>query len=302
MYDLISIGSISIDLFFQGESLTFKDNRFQLAVGGKYQADYLYESVGGGGANVAIGGSKNGLKTAVVGKIGNNPFKKIILEELHESGVSTSLCQYEDKYMNISSILLTDSGERSVIHYQPTHEHLITSIEECSTFLNTKSLYLGNLPDVSLTERESILHYLKRKGVITIVNLGVKDSRRPIEQLKKFIIGIDVLILNTHEFAEAVKTPYKEINFKENIISRYPFLKETIVVITDGEKGSYGYSDTKIYYQKAIEPTLIKDTTGCGDGYTAGFIAEYLKSSSIDSSMLKGSLYAAKILTQVGAN
>lgn len=302
MYDLISMGSISIDLFFQGDSLTFKDQRFQLAVGGKYQADYLYESIGGGGANVAIGAAKKGLKTAVVGKIGNNPFKKVILEELHQAGVSTTLCQYEDHYLNISSILLTDLGERSVIHYQPSHEHLVTSIEECSTFLNTKSVYLGNLPDVSLTERESIIHYLRRKGILTIVNLGVKDCRRPIEQLEKFIRGIDILILNTHEFAEAVKSSYEAINFKDNIIHHYPFLKNTIVVVTDEKKGSYGYNQNEIHYQKAIKPSVIKDTTGCGDGYTAGFISEFLKSSNILASMEKGAHYAAKILAKVGAN
>src|SRR3989337_1672921 len=122
MYDLISIGNISLDLFFQGESLTFEDNRFQLAVGGKYFVNTLYKSVGGGGANVAIGGAKNGLKTAVLGKIGNNNFKPMILEELKNKEVSTSLCQFEEDYLNLSAILLTDKGERSIIHYSPPHE------------------------------------------------------------------------------------------------------------------------------------------------------------------------------------
>ncbi len=60
MYDLISVGTISVDLYFLGKSFTFKDNRFALALGGKYQAENFYLSVGGGGANVAIGVAKHG--------------------------------------------------------------------------------------------------------------------------------------------------------------------------------------------------------------------------------------------------
>jgi len=302
MYELISIGSISIDFFFQGESLTFKDDRFQLAVGGKYQADYLYESIGGGGANVAIGGSVNGLNTAVVGKIGNNSFKHAILDELRKSKVSTDLCEYEDDYINISSILLAQNGERSIIHYLPSHKHIILSAEDCNKFTDTKAVYLGNLPDVSLTERESIIHFLKKKQVLTIVNLGVKDCRRPWEQLEKFIVGIDILIVNAHEFAEIVKRKYEEINFNHNLIEAYPILKNTIVIVTDGPNGSYGYDEKTMVHQKAIEPAVIKDSTGCGDGYTSGFIAEYLKSKDIASAMKSGAHYASKILAQVGAN
>ena len=70
MYDLISIGNISIDLYFKGDALTFQNNRFQLAVGGKYFADHFYTGIGGGGVNIAIGASKFGLNTAVLGTVG----------------------------------------------------------------------------------------------------------------------------------------------------------------------------------------------------------------------------------------
>ena len=39
MYDLICVGNIAIDLYYRGKTLTNKDGRFQLAIGGKYHAD-----------------------------------------------------------------------------------------------------------------------------------------------------------------------------------------------------------------------------------------------------------------------
>lgn len=303
MYDLISIGNISIDLFFKGESFTFKDNRFQLAVGGKYFAEQFYTSIGGGGANVAIGTAKQGLKTAVLGAIGDNPFKKIILHILESYNISTKLCFVEKEYFNVSSILLTDKGERSIIHYSTPHQHILTKDVSIKRLVDTKMLYLGNLPDVSISERSVALNLCKKNRVISIVNLGIRDCRKPKKQLEELLKKIDILILNGHEFAELVKAQYKDLHFAENVVKWYiPELEEKIVIITEGKKGSYGYFTDKVFHQKAIELEKIIDTTGAGDGYTTGFIAEYFKSKNIEKAMKRGSDYAAKILQKVGAN
>lgn len=303
MYDLISIGGISIDFYFKGESLTFKDSRFQLAIGGKYVVDYFYEGLGGGGANVSIGTHKNGLNSAVMGIIGNNVFKKIILEKLDNFEVSYNLCHFEDNFYNISTILLTPSGERSIIHYISPHQHLFQTVQSINRLNDAKVVYLGNLPDLSLTQRINALRHAKEHNILTVVNLGVKDCRRQKTQLEDLLKKTDILILNGHEFSELVKAPYKDIYFYEDVITHYiPHLKSQLVVITEGKKGSYGYFEGKVYHQKAKKIDKIVDTTGAGDGYTSGFIAEYFKSKNIEKAMEKGAIYAAKILAKIGAN
>ncbi len=303
MYDLISIGNISIDIYFKGESLTFKDGRFNLAVGGKYFADSVTQTIGGGGANVAIGAAKHSLKTAVLGKIGNNPFKKIILDKLEENKVSTRFCQIEDEYLNISSILLTEKGERSIIHYTTPHQHIFDDEKKLYQLSEARMVYLANMPNVSLSERIDILHYLKKLNILTIVNLGVKDCRRSYDQLERFLKYVDILIVNGHEFADMVKAPYADIHFKDNVVDWYiPHMNEKIVVITEGAKGSYGYNQGKIYYQEAIKVDKIADTTGAGDGYSAGFVSEYFKSRNLERAMEKAAKYASKILAKIGAN
>jgi sugar/nucleoside kinase (ribokinase family) len=303
MYDLISIGSISIDLYFKGESLTFKDNRFQLAVGGKYVVDHFYESVGGSASNVAVGVGKFGLKPAVFGIVGNNPFKHIILNKLQQKNVSTNLCYYKDDYYNISAILLSQAGERSIIHYITPHQNLINDAVSINRLIETKIVYLGNLPEVSISERQEILHLYKKHGIMTVVNLGSQDCRRKKKQLENILTNTDILIVNGHEFADLVKAPYSDIHFKEDIVWWYiPNLAQKLVVVTEGSKGSYAYLNGKVYHQAAIKPAQIVDTTGAGDGYTAAFIAEYFKSKDIKKSMEKGAIYAAKILSKIGAN
>ena len=303
MYDLVSVGSISIDLFFKGDSLTYKDGRFQLAIGGKYLASKYSTGLGGGGANVAIGVRKHGLKTVVMGKIGNNSFKKVITDKLEKEKVSFSYSEFIDDYYNISTILLNDKGERSIIHYVTPHCHLMGELDKFTGLSKVKLLYLGNLPEVSIAERNVFLNYFKQRKITTAINLGTSDCRRTTSQLQPMLNKVRILILNGHEFAELIKAPYKDINFHEQIIKWYiPFLSDQLVIITEGAKGSFGYYQNKIYHQKAIKPAKIIDTTGAGDGYTSGFLAEYIKSSNIEKSMYYGAKYAAQILSKIGAN
>lgn len=300
MYDLISVGNISIDLYFKGKTFTKNSDRFQLAIGGKYYADYFHEDIGGGGCNVAAGVAKLGLRPAVFGKIGNNPFKEVILKKLTDKRVSTEFCEIEDNYYKISSILLSENGERTIIHYE-TPSHLLKEFFLHKDLKKAKNIYFSPLEHLSLKEKKRMISYLKGDQTLTFVNLSALDCRRPITDLKDIFDSLDVLIINTHEYAELVKKPYSKINFKNLKIS-IPFLRNRIVIITDAEKGSYGYFRDKIFFQEAVTPKKIVDTTGCGDAYTAGFIAQYIKSGNIESSMFAGARFASDKLGRIGAN
>lgn len=300
MHDLICVGSISVDLYFKGENFTHDKDRYHLAIGGKYYADFFYEDIGGGAVNVAVGVAKNGLKTAVFGKIGENGFKEMILKKLADKGVSTKFCEIEEDYYKISSIILNNNGERTIIHYEkPTH--LIRQFFLHKELKQAKNIYFSPLPHLSLVEKKRMITYLKGEKTLTFVNFSAVDCRRPVKELTDFFDALDVLIINAHEFSLMIKRPYEKIDF-ENLKINLPYLKDRILIVTDGEKGSYGYFKDKFYYQEAIKPKKIVDATGAGDAYTAGFIAQYIKSQNIPLSMQKGAEYASKKLSKLGAN
>lgn len=304
MFDLISIGTVSIDLYFTGGALTHSSERFELAVGGKYFAEHFHENLGGGATNVAIGVQHEGLKSGLLAKVGNNPFKKVILHKLQEANVSYEhFCQFEDDYMNISSIFLTEDGEKTLVNYRTPHQHFFHTDEELEVLKRAKAIYVANLPSVSFTDRTKILHFAKKNNIMTFANLGVVDCRRPKEQIEHFLKDVDILIINGHEFADLVKVEYEDINFKQNVVMKYlPMFLDNILVITDGKKGSYAYHTAISYFQPSVKPTKILDSTGAGDGYTAGFISEYMQTKDIELAMEAGAKYSSKILAKIGAN
>ncbi|MEO6508472.1 MAG: carbohydrate kinase family protein [Patescibacteria group bacterium] len=303
MYDVITVGTLTVDMYFQSENLTAKDNRFELAMGGKYFTDHFHESLGGGATNVAIGLSKHGYRTSLVTMIGQNSFKPMIMEKLQDYSVSYIHSKVVEDHLNISCILLSNTGEKTVINYQSPHQHLFEEKDDLDYMLRANYIFIGNLPDVSYTEKIRVLSFLRKNNKKVIMNFGVIDCRRAKEQMMELIKYTDVVIVNGYEFADIVKTDYERIHFKKNIIPFYfPEFKEKTFIVTDGKKGSYGYGHGKHFFQEPIHPSRIVDSTGAGDGYSAGFISEYIKEEDIEKSMLSGAEYAAKILAKIGAH
>src|SRR3990167_7843984 len=294
MYDLITFGNITSDLYFEADKLTTKDKRFYLAIGGKYFLDGFKLSVGGSGANVAIGAKKNRLNSAVCGVVGNNEFRKAILHKLKLKGVSQKLILFKQRHINLSIILLKNNGTRTIINYETPRQDLKISKGFLKKNKKTRAVYLGNLPDVPLKGRIKLLKFFKKNKIMRIVNLGTVDTVKSKIALSPLLNLSDILIVNRYEAAELLKKDPKKLDLKKSVIGLLPELKSNILVITDAEDGSYTYEGDNVFYQKAIKPNKIIDTTGAGDGYTAGFIAEYLKTQDIKKSMRKGAFYASK--------
>lgn len=300
MYDLITIGNVVMDLYFKGKSLSTKDGHFNLSIGGKYPIDYFHESVGGSGANVAIGASNQGLSTAVLAKVGENSLKQIILQKLLKKMVSTEFLLVDSGYMNVSSILLSESGEKTVIHYATPHETLEIPDVMKKNMLNTKAVYMGSLPGISLAERVSLLTHFADAQKKIILAIGALEIAEGLEKIAPLLNLAQVLAMNGHEYADLVKKDKEKIDLNSDCAKAVGFEKK-ILIITDGPNGSYVYDNGKVHHQPALKAEVI-DTTGAGDAFCAGFIAAYLKEMSIEESMITASIYAHKIIEKVGAN
>lgn len=300
MYDLITIGNVVMDLYFKGKSLSTKDGHLNLSIGGKYPVDYFHESVGGSAANVAIGASNQGLSTAVLAKVGENSFKQIILQKLLKKMVSTEFLLVDSAYMNISSILLSESGEKTIVHYATPHETLEVPEAMKKNMLNAKAIYMGSLPGISLAERIKLLTYFADAQKKIMLAVGALEIEMGLEKLAPLLECAHILILNGHEYADLVKKDKEKIDFNVDCAKALGFEKR-ILIITDGPHGSYVYYGGNVHHQPAMKADIV-DTTGAGDAFCAGFIAAYLKERSIDDSMNAASAYACKIIERVGAN
>ena len=73
------------------------------------------------------------------------------------------------------------------------------------------------------------------------------------------------------------------------------------IIITRGEKGAISIKGNEIEECEASKNLKIKDLTGAGDLFAAGYLHGYINNFSSKESLAKGTELSAKIIQKIGA-
>lgn len=302
MVDVVCIGSVALDLFFRDECLTLKKKRFFLAIGGKYVVEYFIEGVGGGGGNIAVGLSRAGFSCSLWSEIGTGGVSKLIKETLASEKVNLDLLEQREGFANISCILLSPRGERTIINHRSHETKLNFDSKKKEYIKKAKLLFLGNMPELSLEFKENILKFAKDSSVSTAVNFGVKDCRQGLKKLQKLLSLSDFVIVNRYELADILGTPANELLLgSADYHTKLGLQENAILVVTDGEFGSYAQSKDGWVKEKAIRVEKVVDATGAGDAFTSGFLAALLTKKKLNEALQIGAKNSASVIQIVNA-
>lgn len=301
MYQLVAIGDITVDMFFQGKSLTQDNEHFNLVIGGKYYADAFHHGLGGSAANVAIHGAQLGLDSAVVSKVGENAFKNIVVQTLARKTVSTEFLQFDRDHVSISSILLSPSGERTVIKYSDPKDHIDIGEHALERIRRSGIVFMGNLPYVSVSERTKFMKSVRSETNVLGINFGSNDCRNGVAKLQSLIEASDILFLNRYELGDLLGKKGETLKLEDNLLKDLN-TSLNMLVVTDGKDGSYAYTADTVYSQPAVKVLKVVDTTGAGDAFTTAFMVRYADNKNIQDALAQASEYSAKIIGKIGAN
>jgi sugar/nucleoside kinase (ribokinase family) len=302
MASILCIGGITYDLYFSG-NLPVVQKNFKLTVGSKYPVSTFAHHVGGGAINTAIGLSKSKHKISILSVLGETEYLPIQKQLLQKVGVDYSLCPVLKDYYNISTILLSNSGERSIINYEQEGQQLFFDKLHTSTASNKDVVYMANLADVPLKERALFLYEIKRHNseVVRVVNIGIADCRKHNESLD-LLAQAEAIIMNTTEFCELMQLDEDTVDFATFVLPLDHVLSSRLLILTQGKQGSYAYSENVIYHQKALPVEDIVDVTGAGDAFTAGFIEAYASHKHLEECLYNGAKHSAYIITVMGSH
>ena len=73
------------------------------------------------------------------------------------------------------------------------------------------------------------------------------------------------------------------------------------IIITRGEKGAISINENKVEEINAQTNLKIKDLTGAGDLFAAGYLHGVINNFKIRESLEKGTALSAKIIQKIGA-
>lgn len=276
MYDLISIGSITRDIFVPTDrGKIFKTPKDKLApawlgfeLGEKICVDEVVENIGGVASGLAMGTKKLGLKSIPLG-----PAK-----------TATSMIIVDKK-----------TGER-VIFYKKSSGNI--SLEKLKS-AKTKWLSVSSLTGNWNREAGEILSYIKKNNTKLILAPSTSMIRDGYKNLKKLLSQSEIIFLNRNEATEIAFNEKKKTSNVNSLIGLLHKLGPKIICITDGTKGAH-CSDSKKVYFSPIKKAKTVDVTGAGDAFASGFLGFYLKGDSIKESLKAGIINSASVVQYIG--
>lgn len=302
MYDIITVGSATIDCFVDtGEKLFQQITKHMdeaivaVPFGSKIAIEKMNFLTGGGGTNTAVAFSRLGLKVAYIGKLGGENSNKI-LNELAKEKIDTSL------------IVKGDSTAFSVILDAKGHERTVLTYKACLDFLDFKEInlnkldakwmYCSSMMGKSYETLIKLIDYAKKKGIKVAFNPSSYMVKGGYKRLMPVLKNVDALIFNKEE-AELLLEEKLEIT---EIIKKVKSLlggKEKIVVITNGKNGSHCLADK--YYFIAPHDIKVSEGTGAGDAFASGFVAGIIMKKKMPDCLQMGLADAESVIQKMGA-
>jgi len=305
MYDVITIGSNTIDVFvytdktksFYIKTLDDEEHYISYPVGSKLLIDQLDFFTGGGGTNTAVCLSRLQLKTGYLGKVGKDTHSQNILEVLKKEKID--FLGFKDDYKNnktgYSVILDSLEKRRTVLTHKGINDYLFYDEIDLEK-LKTGWFCMTSMMGESFTTLEKLSQYAKENNIKILFNASNYLCKKGIDFLKKIIKNTTVIVLNEEE--SSILIGEKE---KVNTLRSLKDLGPDIVVITDGEKPVHCMDGENNHFVLYPQEVKVVETTGAGDAFAASFLAGLIKDGNIECALKLASINAKSVLQYRGA-
>ena len=258
----------------------------------------IEETISGGSvANSIVGLSQLGNKVGFIGKVNNDD-----LGEKYEDGLKKENVQYlyNKKSESIPTgsclILITPDSERTMCTFLGIAGKINDKDMNENYIKNSDLIFLeGYLWDEGEPKKafDKAITFSK-KTVMSLSDLFCVERHKPhfLDLVKN---ELDIIFANEQEITSLI-----DAKSFEEVISFSKQIKKKII-ITRGEKGAISVNEGKLEECDAKKNLKIKDLTGAGDLFAAGYLHGLINDLSEKECLIKGTELSEKIIQKIGA-
>ena len=305
-FDIACVGNAKIDLFLHFDDankhlkLNEQSNELYFHLGEKIAVDKCRLSPGGNAANVAAGLSRLEINTTLFAEIGDDELSDKIINSLKKEKVHTeNVSRLKDHTASVS-VILSFKGDRTIFsqHIQKPHDFKFDN-------LSTKWVYLTSIGEEWKNAYEKVIMYVTKTNCRLAFNPGTVQINAGYESIANVLNATNILFVNKEEAAKIKNYELRIMNQEDNekkiklLLEQLQKLGPKIVVITDGENGSFAIDEKGQIHTNGIIKTNIAEKTGAGDAYSSGFMAAMSQGKSIKDAMLWGTISSANVIEKV---
>ena len=258
----------------------------------------IEETISGGSvANSIVGLSQLGNQVGFIGKVSNDE-----LGQKYEDGLTKEKVKYlykkkqEEMPTGSCLILITPDSERTMCTFLGTAGRINDNDIKEEDIKNAEMLFLeGYLWDEGDPKKafdKAIAH--SKKVAMSLSDLFCVKRHKPhFLELEKN--KLDIIFANEQEILSLIDSK----TFEEAI----SFSKETKknMIITRGKKGAVSIEKDQVVEVNAQTNLKIKDLTGAGDLFAAGYLHGIINQLNTKECLIKGTELSSKIIQKIGA-
>ncbi len=313
-FDLITMGRVSVDIY--GDQ-----------IGGHLEDMRSFSKyVGGCPANIAIGTSRLGLKTAFLSRVGDEQFGQYIIQHMQENAVDTSHLNVDKNRLTALAILgIKDDESFPLLFYRDNcadmalcsddiDENFIASsyaIMVSGTHFSQKNTDKAQRLAIKYakTHDTKIVFDIDYRPVLWgITSLGDGETRFKSDEkitahLQSILPDCDLIVGTDEEFAIAAGNP----NPLDMLTSLQLVRQHTkaVLVLKRGEKGCSVYEgDIPDDLDKGHSGQALKinvfNVLGAGDAFMSGFLRGWIKGEDFETCCTWGNAAGAIVVTRHG--
>ena len=258
----------------------------------------IEETVSGGSvANSIVGLSQLGNNVGFIGKISEDS-----LGQKYEDGLKKEKVNYlynkkkEPIPTGSCLILITPDSERTMCTYLGTAGKINDQDIDESIIKNSEITFLeGYLWDEGEPKKafDKAITYSNKVAMSLSDLFCVERHKEHFLELAKN--KLDIIFANEQEITSLI-----DANSFEEIVTFSKQIKKN-VVITRGDKGALSILNNELIECEAQKNLNIKDLTGAGDLFAAGYLHGIINNLSIKECLIKGTELSSKIIQKIGA-
>ena len=238
---------------------------------------------GGAPANFLAALAKFGTSAALLGKVGNDAFGKLLVGTLDQAGIGTSgIIMADDVFTTLAFVTLDETGNREFSFSRKPGADTCLSYDELNMELidNAKVFHFGTLSltdEPARTTTYKAVEYAKNAGKLITYDPNLrKPLWKDLEEAKKQLIwGMTM--------ADVVKISDEEVEFlwglgveegADYILKNFGV---KLVFVTCGAEGCYFKNAVASGKVPSLKNIKVVDTTGAGDIFGGSAVYKLLQ-------------------------
>lgn len=276
--DLLAVGEILVDLISVDLADRLRD------------ASAFRRHLGGSPANLASNVARLGGAAAIVGKVGTGPFGQFLKEGLDQNGVNTDYvlmdCQSLTSLVFVSRTSGTPEFQpRRDADYKLAPTEIVEEGVAAASIVHTTTWPLSREPSRSAVRRA--LQVARDHGKVISFDPNYSpviwpdrdEAQAVMREVYSYVTLAKASLDDAHRFFGPGYAPHEYIQMLHELGPRH-------VVFTMGKEGSLISEDGRLLGQLPARQVEVKDVTGAGDAFWAGFLVALVDGNALPRCLL----------------